>query len=185
MKTRLEDIKPHFEKRTKRHIELTQKFCKKIDRAFSKQFEGIVERGEQHDQSKYGKEELDPYIWLTWEYKCKDDGVECKMPQGMKEKIHAATEHHIRSNAHHPEFHVPKGQFAGINKKDRDKPPGKLIDATAMTDLDIAEMVADWCAMSEERGSTPRSWANQNVNVRWKFTPKQEKLIYKLIKAVW
>ena len=177
-------MKKHFEKRTNHHIALTQKYCNRIAKKL-KGFDGIVERGETHDQSKYGVHELDPYIWLTWRYKCQDDGTKCKLPKGMEEKINKATKHHIMTNSHHPEYHVPPGHFAGINEKDRDKPPGKLVDATAMPDLDIAEMVADWCAMSEERGNTPRAWANQNIGVRWKFTPEQEKLIYKIIKEIW
>ena len=67
----------------------------------------------------------------------------------------------------------------------RDKPPEEMIDATKMPDLDIAEMVADWCAVSEERGNTPKSWADKNVNVRWKFTDEQSDLIYEIIDAVW
>lgn len=184
MPDELKKMKAHFEKRTKRHIQLTQKYCKLINDKV-KGFEGIVERGEIHDQSKYKKPEMDPYIWLTWDYKCKDDGVKCQMPKGMKDKIHEATKHHIVSNAHHPEYHDDSKTDAFLNRDDRDKPPKKMVNGTKMSDLDIAEMVADWCAMSEERGNTPRAWANQNINVRWKFTPEQEKLIYRIIKAIW
>ena len=35
-----------------------------------------------------------------------------------------------------------------------------------------------------EKGTNPKDWANKNVNVRWKFTPEQENLIYKLIEQV-
>jgi len=61
----------------------------------------------------------------------------------------------------------------------------KMVDATKMSDLDIAEMTADWAAMGEERGNSPKEWADKNVNKRWKFTKDQEKLIYELIKSVW
>lgn len=171
----LKKMKAHFEKRTMRHIELTQKYCKLINDKLEG-FDGIVERGEEHDKSKYSTEELDPYIWLTWRYKCADDGVECNMPKGMKEKIDKATERHVVINSHHPEAHVAK---ALISKKNRP------LDVAKMPDLDIAEMVADWCAMSEERGGTPRAWANKSIGVTWKFTPEQEKLIYRIIKAIW
>jgi len=177
------EIKKYFETRTKRHISLVQKYCGIIAKKFP-EMEGIIARGKAHDASKYGKDELEPYIWLTWQYKCKDDGVDPKLPEGMQARIDRAAEHHILNNAHHPEFHQSK-KTGLLAKGDRDGIPDKAIDATKMSDLDIGEMVADWCAMSEERGNTPKSWADKTVNKRWLFTPKQTKLIYKLIGTVW
>jgi len=72
-----------------------------------------------------------------------------------------------------------------INKNDRDEPPAEMVDATKMPDLDLAEMVADFCAMSEEKGNTPQSWADRNVNKRWKFTDQQSDLIYEIMNKVW
>ena len=177
-------METHFVYRTNRHISLVRKYCKKIEEAMPI-FDGeLIGRGKSHDDSKFLDKEKKPNIWLTWRYKCKDDGVECKLPDGMEEEIHSATEHHIRSNRHHPEFH--QGRKGGLlNKGDRDKPPKKMVDATKMTDLDIAECVADWLGMAEERGNTPREWADKNVNIRWKFTDKQKKLIYGIIDAAW
>ena len=54
-----------------------------------------------------------------------------------------------------------------------------------MTDVDIAEMVADWMAMSEERGGHPKEWADNNVNKRWEFSRGQCNLIYKIIEKVY
>ena len=172
----------HFEKRTKRHIEIVRKYCDLI--AESGKFPEIIHRGEIHDQSKYGTIELEPYVYLAWRYKCADDGNECKLPSGMEDRIHEATMHHILNNRHHPEFHQ-NNKMGLLNKEDRDKPPSKIVDATNMMDGDIAEMVADWCAMSEERGGTPRGWADKNVNIRWKFTDEQADLIYHLIDSIW
>lgn len=56
---------------------------------------------------------------------------------------------------------------------------------TGMPDLDVAEMCADWMAMSKELGGTPKDWADKNVNVRWKFTEAQKKLIYEIIGECW
>jgi hypothetical protein len=133
-----------------------------------------------HDASKFEAPEYDPYVWLTWRYKCKDDGIPCVLPTGMEARINAATEHHILGNAHHPEAHQ-KRRSGLLNTADRDLPLREMIDATAMTVLDIAEMVADWAAMSEERGNTARAWADQNVNVRWRFTAAQVDFIDRLI----
>ena len=33
-------------------------------------------------------------------------------------------------------------------------------------------------AMAEEKNTNPYDWARTNVNIRWKFTSKQENLIY-------
>lgn len=176
-----EEMERHFLERTRRHIKLTQKYCVRLEERVPR-LTGLAGRGLVHDASKFEEPEYDPYVWLTWRYKCKDDGVPCVLPPGMEARINAATEHHILANAHHPEAH--QGRRSGLlNTADRDKPPKEMIDATAMMDLDIAEMVADWCAMGEERGNTARAWADQNVNVRWRFTSDQVALIDRLISA--
>ena len=36
-------------------------------------------------------------------------------------------------------------------------------------------------SMSEEKGGEPKKWADDNVNVRWKFTDDHKDLIYELI----
>lgn len=178
--TTTQEMKDFFDKRTKRHIALVQKFCKKIEDYDPDRFNGLVERGRTHDQSKLENPEKDPYIWITWQYKCKADGTEFDAPFGLDEKMSQATEHHVKNNRHHPEFH--SGQEVDlINRKDRDKPPKKMVDASAMKDIDVAEMIADWSAMSEEKSSSLRGWADKNVNVRWKFTDAQKVLIYELI----
>ena len=180
-----EEMRKFYEKRTKKHISLVQKYCKKIYEYDKDRFDGLIERGKVHDQSKYENPEKDPYIYITWDYKCKDGGVKFEIPEKIKDKMNNATNHHVKHNAHHPEYHFDNKDSNLINREDRDKPPVKKIDATKMTDLDIAEMVADWLGMSEEKNSNPKDWADKNVNVRWKFTKKQKNLIYELIKEIW
>lgn len=177
------EMTDHFLERTNHHIALVRKYCSKLEERVPG-LGGLKERSREHDQSKFGPKEKLPYTWLTWRYKRKDDGKPCVLPTGVKEAIDEATEHHILTNAHHPEFHQSK-RSGLLNTEDRDKPPKEMIDSTKMSKLDIAEMVADWCAMSEERGNTPHEWAKKNVNVRWKYTPEQEKHILKLIDAAW
>ncbi len=177
-----EEMQKHFEARTARHIGLVQKYCKRLAEAFP-DLDGLLYKGSVHDSSKFEDPELLPYIWLTWRYKCKDDGIPCVLPEGMEDKINEATEHHIQNNAHHPEFHQP--QTDTVNESDRDAPPDDPTDATSMPRLDIAECVADWCAMSEERGNTPREWADKNINIRWLFDSQQVSWIYEMIDAVW
>lgn len=177
------EMKAWFEKRTKNHIEMVQKWCKKIEE-YDNRFKGLVEQAKDHDASKFKDPEADPYVYTTWKYKCKDDGVKFECPEGMDEKMDEVTEHHILSNAHHPEHWCGRKKNL-INKKDRDKPPSEIVDATKMPDMDIAEMLADWMSVSEEKGTQPKAWADKNVNIRWKFTNEQKDLIYELIKNVW
>jgi len=178
-------MKEFFEKRTNKHIDAVKKFCKKIADYDEERFGKLTEQVKDHDQSKFKDPEIEPYIYVTWSYKCKDDGVDFDPPEGMDEKMNEATTFHVLNNSHHPEKHAGEDSNV-INKEDRDNPiRDKIIDATDMPDLDIAEMVGDWCAVSQERGNSPKSWADKNVNVRWKFTDEQKDLIYELIEAVW
>lgn len=177
------EMEAHYEARTKLHIALVQKYCQRLAERVAG-LDGLVERGRVHDQSKWGEPEREPYVWITWDYKCKDDGVPSGMLDGMKERMQEATLHHILANRHHPEFHQDR-KTGLLNGRDRDSAPKQIVDATKMGRLDIAEMIADWCAMSEERGNTPLEWAKKNVGVRWRFTPQQERDIYAMIDAAW
>ena len=173
-----------FKKRTEKHISLVEKYCNKAIE-FNSEFSELKDRIKTHDQTKFKEPELDPYVYITWKYKCEDDGKdfeECNPPENMEDLMHEATLHHIKNNRHHPEYHSNK---VSLNKDNRDEIPDEMVDASKMTNLDIAEMVCDWCAVSEERGNTPKSWADKNVNKRWKFTDDQKDLIYEIIKEIW
>lgn len=174
----------HYWRRTENHITLVKKYADLIFKLDPARFRQLSIRVLSHDATKFEEPEYEPYIWLTWRYKCKDDGVKFECPEGIR--IEEATLHHVRSNRHHPELHddtTPEDEM--INSKDRDANPDHIVDGTDMDDVDIAEMVSDWCAMSEERGNSPRDWADKTVNKWWKFDKKQKQLIYELIDAVW
>jgi len=173
-----------FEKRTNKHIELVQKYCKKIYDYDKDRFKGIIERGKVHDQSKFESPEHEPYVYISWKYKCEDDGRDFECPEDMEDKMNEATEHHVHNskNKHHPESH--SDQKETINPDDRDKPPKEAIDATKMSTLDLGELVADWCSMAEEKGTSPKKWADDNIDKRWKFSDEHKDLIYELIKEI-
>jgi len=168
-----------FLERTNAHIELVRKYCRVLSEV--KGFEKLSSIGETHDQSKFSTPEIESYVWLTWDKKCKSEKVEFELPEEIKRDIIKATEHHILNNRHHPEFHQ-SNKHALLNDKNRDGIPSKTVDATKMPNLDLAEMVADWLAMSEELGTSAKDWADKNINTRWKFTEEQSSLIYTLIK---
>ena len=170
--------------RTNFHITTVQAFCERIANRFS-EFEDLRTRAVLHDQSKLREPEKTPYIYISWKYRCKDKGwdfSECNPPENIDELMANATHHHVTTNSHHPEFHSSSKISARIFDRDRDDPSDKKIDATSMAELDIAEMCADWLAMSKEKGTSAIDWADRNVNVRWMFTPKQAELIYKILK---
>lgn len=178
-----DEMEKWFEKRTKRHISLVQKYAKKIEDKFPK-YTGLVDQTEDHDLIKFEEPEKTPYVYISWDYKCKDDGKKFELPADIKEKMNEATNHHVTHCRHHPEFHCGKKADL-INREDRDKPLKELIDGTKMNEVDIGEMVADWMGMSEEKGSTPQEWAKKNINIRWKFSDDQVKLINEILDEIW
>ena len=178
-------MKDFFDKRTNKHIERVQKYCEKIEEFDSEIFMGLIDQAKDHDASKFKDPEIEPYIYVTWGYKCKDDGVDFDPPEGMDDKMNEATTYHVLHNSHHPEYHAGEDSEV-INKEDRDSPVrDKIIDGTKMPDLDIGEMCADWCSVSEEKGNNPEEWAKKNIGTRWKFNKDQEDLIYELIDEIW
>ena len=170
----------HFKTRTAMHIELVQKWAKHIEDIFS-DLKGLTLQTEVHDASKYVEPEYTPYLEVNWHYKCKKDGI----VYPLNNDAHKATFHHIKSNSHHPEYHDPKATLECLNSSNRDKPSTYMVNATTMPILDIGEMVADWLAVAEERGTDPYEWADMNINIRWKFSNEQRSLIYSIILACW
>ena len=180
-----------FVERTNKHIGLVKKACGQIVEAYP-EFEELLQRAEVHDASKFEEPEKTPYIEITWRHKLENSKDEFdpinnkgyKKPGTLdNEEENKATLHHITSNQHHPEFHLKVKSDANISATDRDK-SDKVVDASAMPDLDVAEMVADWQAMTEELGkNTTREWFDKQKDVRWHFSDKQIELIDKLIKV--
>lgn len=103
-------MREFFETRTNKHIELVAKYCRKIAQCHEISRDGveILERIKDHDQSKFKDPEMEPYVYTTWNYKCKDDGIKFDIPEDMKDRMTEATEHHVKNNSHHPEYHCDK-----------------------------------------------------------------------------
>lgn len=160
-----------FEARNRQHRERVTKYGAKL----LKWFPDLGPRLVNHDKSK---DRSVLFMWLTWLAKGGD------IPEGMDGFIHEAMIAHVTGEEHHPEFwDLSKQRRYCINRDDRDAPPpGGPICATAMSDIAIAEMVADWMAVAEERGQlSARQYADAKIGTRWTFTPAQVELIYKLI----
>lgn len=149
-----------FEKRTSQHIDLVRKYMKLLAGFGNLDADELAERGEEHDADKW--EMQTPYCWVTEYYRFKNSGKDIPADvQKQYDLSREATGQHVKQNQHHPEAHD---------------------DIADMTDLDLAEMVADWSAMAEEldQGSA-RGWADKNVGKKWKFTDEQTETIYDMI----
>jgi len=141
---------------------------------------------DEHDEMKWLSPEFEPYVSISWMYKCRRDGIPFEMPQDLKDRMNEATFHHIKNHKHHPEFWDSGSTLDSLNKDDRDRPSSApMVDGTKMPLTYVASMVADWMAMSEELGGHPKDWAGKNINVRWRFTAEQTSLIFDLIERVW
>lgn len=172
----------HFHTRTKMHTDHVRYWSSQIVREYP-EFVKLLQIVKVHDASKYESPEYEPYLYTNWFYKCQKDGIDWEIPDDMKSKTHEATVHHVLNNKHHPEYW--SGQTENIiNPANRDG-VAQLIDGTKMPLIYVAEMVADWFSVATERGTNPRDWADSNVNIRWKFTGEQTKLIYNLIDTIW
>lgn len=178
-----EEMYEHFKKRTQMHINLVQKYCAKLDLYVNLDGE-LIARAEKHDVSKFGGFELIPYVHLTWRYKCKDAGVDFEVSDHMENMIAVATEHHVLNNPHHPEYYGNRRDSI-INIEDRDAPPDEAVKIEGMPLIDLAEMLADWCSVSKERGNTPMEWADKNIGARWDFPDDQVDFIYNCLNVVW
>jgi len=177
-----EELEKQFNDRTNYHIKLVQKYIKQIQYMNLPEVDNKIldDEGKKHDAIKWEKEEYEPYLYIAWRYKQKDEGKKYELPEGMEEKTHAATFHHITNSKHHPDYWDENITSDALNSKDRDKPTGNIVDATKMPPTYIASMMADWAAMSEEKDSSLDKWIKDNVNIRWKFDKKQVDLINKI-----
>ena len=172
----------HFLDRTHKHIALVGKAITKLVKVFP-EFPELLDRATIHDQSKFEEPERTPYVQLTWQYKCNREDKPFECLKGMQEEMNKATLHHVITNRHHPEYHLSDKSDASINVQDRDK-SDKVVDASRMPALDVAEMVADWQAMSEElKKNSAREWYDKQKDVRWHFSRHQNQLIDKLLKV--
>lgn len=170
------EMEKWFNERTARHINLVKKYAALIDKYDHERFGELIDIAANHDKSKYGKVERDPYIFISWYYKCKNEGKDYEIPEDIKSKVDKAVFHHIKNNKHHPEFYDDRVE---LGKED-----DILIDGTKMPDIYIAEMCVDWMAMSEELNNSAKDWADKGIGKKWKFTDQQKTLIYEILNNI-
>ena len=172
-----QDMIQFFIKRTDDHINAVRSNLQFLATRLPQYKKQLDDKGWSHDQSKFKEPLLIPYIWITWMYKCKKDGIPFKMPEGMEAKANEATKKHCLFESHHPEYYAGE---APISMSNRDKSI-VAIDATSMTPLAIIEMVCDWKAVGDEKGNKAFDWYKRNVPSRWIFNEKQCQLIEEIL----
>lgn len=148
-----------FEKRTLEHINRVIKYMKQLEGYSDLTHDELIERAQLHDQDKYSSREMAlPYCWVTEYHRQNNEGEVDSETQRQYDLAKDATGRHVEQNLHHPEAHQ---------------------SIEDMSQLDLAEMVADWSAMAEELGEgNARGWADQNIGSKWEFTDKQKDFIY-------
>ena len=177
-----EKMKQHFETRTNMHIGLVNKYLGKIAALNLPEIDNNKLVFDSHDASKFKEPEYTPYLHVNWKYRMKDLGEEYTPSREILDSMAEATFHHVKNNMHHPEFWDGSWTLdKDAHKPDRDSPALEMVDATKMPLTHVAQMVADWLAMSEEKKTFTKDWADRNVNVRWRFNQEQVDLIYRII----
>ena len=158
-------MREYSAKRTKMHIGYVENYYQAIADEF-----GLDKTPRMHDASKFNApEEKEPYVWINWMYKNKREGTPLALPDELKKSIKEATLHHILNNNHHPESSSEDPVCLDVDNRDRLE---KTIRIKEMPVEDVAEMVSDWAAMSQElKTNTPRQWFESVNGKRWAFHP--------------
>ena len=93
-----------------------------------------------HDNSKYGEEEWEPYRKRFYP-------INEEEKRASKKEFSKAWEHHKKNNTHHHEH------WEEINQNEN------------MPLYDVVEMCCDWISMSKVLGGTAISWYNKQNNI--------------------
>jgi hypothetical protein len=170
------EMQNYSDQRTQKHIDRVEKNYQELAAKFN-----LNDQPRLHDDSKMNSlEEASPYVWVNWWYKCKREGHPIVLEPSVKAATDAATMHHILNNRHHPEFYSEDPVKLGDN---RDKLE-RAINIKEMPIEDVAEMVADWQAMSQElKTNTARDWFEKVDEKRWIFKQKNRDQILKFLTA--
>ena len=141
MKT-VEEMNVEYNVYIERHISNVRKcfaiYGEQLCERLGVDYDRLADMINDHDRSKYSEEEFEGYrvYFYPTEYE-NDEGNK----QYRKNKFDSAWLHHLRNNAHHPEYWLYTDEDGVVRAKDMDP-------------LHIAEMLLDWTAMSITKGDT-------------------------------
>ena len=181
----------YYVERTKRHMQLVRICAEKLQPYFK--FHGMSEqfawRCENHDKDKFsGNEHMAMYALACPLYTYHN-------LYDIKQEAKDAYENiewpkHYALNEHHPEHYMKQPDPAKeefvisdeelvdfFNKKYCRSPLSGRVPLL----LALGEMVADWMAVSLERGGSAREWWLKNKGSRWTFGPKYTEVIESIL----
>jgi hypothetical protein len=155
-----DDMYNHFEKRTRKHIELVNKYATILYNAhiYDLPFY-FLDEIVKHDKSKFYSDIYLGYVWINAHY-----NLGMKYPSKEIELLaKVSCEKHYKAEDHHPEH---------------------FGDCNDMTISNITEMIADWSAMSEELGTSLIDWYNKIASKKYNFNEENTNIIKNLIKFI-
>lgn len=156
LKDETTDIFSRYYDRTNKHISLVIKYGEILSKSINSISPDCKNKFLfnifKHDESKFENEELIPYAYLTEFYRCKNNGIPFEYPHGMKQLVDRAVIHHYSTNPHHPQYHK---------------------NLSSMNVVNIAEMLCDICAMSEEFKDSFTGYIRENVLFKFKWNKQQ------------
>ena len=156
----MKDYEVKFEKSTKEHIEMVNRFARKLGLEFP-----------EHDSDKLTT------LFKGYSLMAKEDRT-----AEEQRLVDTATYFHVTTQNHHPEKHSD----ADLTGFSRSNPiPNGPIDVSKMPEDAILEMLCDWCSMSVKFNNTPFEWFSAQKDSRWIFSKEQENFILDTLKTLW
>lgn len=149
------DAIEHFEKRTKEHIARVQENAKKLV-TYVDLSPDFLDRVAQHDRSKFYSDIYQGYVWIDYHYNCNADYPS----KEIRDLATSCYKKHYQEERHHPEH------YSNCND---------------MTIEDLAEMICDWHAMSQELGGKTSDFWKNKASRKYNFDECRKNTIEKLI----
>lgn len=126
---------------------------------YTKAINIVKDRIKLHDDSKYSEEEFEPYRRKF--FPTEDERNNEELQQIIEDNFKQATDHHYKCNSHHPEHWMDEDGSC------HDMP----LDC-------ILEMIADWNAVSIDKGSNMIDWY---MTCDKQFSPKTREIVNEII----
>jgi hypothetical protein len=139
-------------------LEVISAHRQRVFNLMSRLSQEVMRRGNDHDESKLGPEELPHYIATIDEFEQHAYGSDGY--HKAKESLGPAVLHHYKHNRHHPEH------FGG--------------DIGKMNLVDLLEMLADWKSATQNHPEKPGNMA-KSISLavdKYKISPELSRILY-------
>lgn len=153
-------LSPVSDEQIQRCLAETHKHVRKVQENLNMFVHDIIQRGANHDNSKFEEPELSIFAENT--HKLQQVGYGTPEYEALLVETRPAILHHYSKNRHHPEFH-----------------PNGIED---MTLIDLLEMLCDWRAAGERNkdGNIRKSIAVNSA--RFKMSPQLRTIFENTVK---